>query len=100
MPETTTTADQNLTCRDCKSSFVFTVGEQKFFAEKSFSPPTRCKACRQARKDQRPSEGASNFGPQGGSQGRSEADLFTGTPPDGGKRRGGRGGKSRNYNDD
>ena len=42
--------DQTINCRDCKQPFVFTVGEQKFFAERQFTPPTRCKACRQARK--------------------------------------------------
>lgn len=42
--------DQVLTCRDCGASFVFTAGEQAFFAERNFSAPTRCKACRQNRK--------------------------------------------------
>ncbi|MCH7621963.1 MAG: zinc-ribbon domain containing protein, partial [Chloroflexi bacterium] len=30
-------SDKNITCRDCGSSFVFTVGEQEFFAEKGFT---------------------------------------------------------------
>ena len=46
-------SDKNLTCRDCGSSFVFTVGEQEFFAEKGFTnEPTRCPACRSARRNQ------------------------------------------------
>lgn len=44
------TKDQILTCRDCNKQFVFTEGEQAFFAEKQFVAPTRCKVCRQLRK--------------------------------------------------
>src|SRR5205814_7975447 len=44
-------ADKTLTCRDCGSEFVFTAGEQEFYAQKGFTnEPTRCPACRQARK--------------------------------------------------
>lgn len=42
--------DQNLTCRDCRAPFIYTEGEQKFFEDRGFKPPSRCKACRQARK--------------------------------------------------
>ena len=28
--------DKTLTCRDCSQSFVFTTGEQEFFASKGF----------------------------------------------------------------
>lgn len=45
--------DQTLNCRDCKQPFVFTVGEQGFYAEKGFSIPARCKPCRDIRKAQR-----------------------------------------------
>ncbi len=46
-------SDKNLTCRDCGSTFVFSVGEQEFFAEKGFTnEPTRCPTCRIARRDQ------------------------------------------------
>lgn len=44
--------DRIIKCRDCPESFVFTEGEQKFFASKELSDPTRCKACRAARKAQ------------------------------------------------
>ncbi len=30
-------SDKNISCRDCGSTFVFTVGDQEFFAEKGFS---------------------------------------------------------------
>ncbi len=46
-------SDKDITCRDCGSTFVFTVGEQEFFAEKGFTnEPSRCPACRSARRDQ------------------------------------------------
>ena len=47
--------DKTLVCKDCGNEFVFTAGEQEFYAEKGFqNEPTRCKACRQARKASRP----------------------------------------------
>lgn len=43
--------DKTLTCRDCGMDFVFTAGEQEFYSSKGFvNEPTRCPACRQARK--------------------------------------------------
>ena len=43
--------DKTLVCKDCGAEFVFTAGEQEFYAEKGFqNEPTRCKACRNARK--------------------------------------------------
>ncbi len=46
-------SDKNITCRDCGSTFVFTVGEQEFFAEKGFTnEPVRCPTCRSARRNQ------------------------------------------------
>lgn len=48
--------DKTLVCKDCGAEFVFTAGEQEFYAEKGFqNEPTRCKACRQARKASRAS---------------------------------------------
>lgn len=45
--------DITLTCKDCGSEFVFTSGEQQFYAEKGFkNQPVRCPACRKARKQQ------------------------------------------------
>ncbi len=43
-------ADQELNCSDCSNSFVFTDQDQAFYEEKGFSPPKRCKPCREARK--------------------------------------------------
>lgn len=43
--------DRELTCVDCDSPFVFTSGEQRFFAEKGFTnQPKRCRPCREAKK--------------------------------------------------
>jgi len=43
-------ADQTITCRDCGNDFVFTEGEQEYYASKDLSAPQRCKDCRAAKK--------------------------------------------------
>ncbi|MBQ8236065.1 MAG: zinc-ribbon domain containing protein [Clostridia bacterium] len=44
--------DITLTCKECKNEFVFTAGEQEFYAEKGFqNQPKMCRACRQAKKN-------------------------------------------------
>ncbi len=44
--------DKKLICKDCGEEFVFTAGEQEFYAEKGFqNEPQRCRNCRQARKN-------------------------------------------------
>ncbi|MDR1240920.1 MAG: zinc-ribbon domain containing protein [Oscillospiraceae bacterium] len=49
--------DKVLVCKDCGSEFVFTVGEQEFYAEKGFeNEPQRCKSCRDSRKNSSRSE--------------------------------------------
>ena len=46
-----TLADQTLICRDCNQEFVFTVGEQEFYASHRLTnTPGRCPSCRAARK--------------------------------------------------
>ena len=43
--------DKELVCKDCGQTFVFTAGEQEFYAEKGFqNEPQRCKECRNAKK--------------------------------------------------
>ena len=50
--------DKTLVCKDCGQEFVFTAGEQQFYAEKGFeNEPTRCKACRIPRKKARQQNG-------------------------------------------
>lgn len=43
--------DKTLVCKDCGEEFVFTAGEQEFYAEKGFTnEPQRCKTCRDSKK--------------------------------------------------
>ena len=43
--------DKTLICKECGAEFIFTAGEQEFYAEKGFvNEPQRCKSCRDARK--------------------------------------------------
>ena len=43
--------DKTLVCKECGSDFVFTAGEQEFYAERGFqNVPQRCKNCRDAKK--------------------------------------------------
>lgn len=42
--------DKVLKCSDCGTEFVFTAGEQMFFADKGFkNEPKRCKGCKATR---------------------------------------------------
>ena len=44
--------DKTLVCKDCGEEFIFSAGEQEFYAEKGFvNEPQRCKKCRDARKN-------------------------------------------------
>ena len=46
--------DKTLKCKDCGADFVFTEGEQAFYAEKGLqNEPQRCPVCRKARKQSR-----------------------------------------------
>lgn len=43
--------DQTLVCEDCGKEFVFSAGEQEFYAEKGLvNVPKRCGDCRKARR--------------------------------------------------
>lgn len=43
--------DRVLTCRQCGKEFLFSAGEQAFYAEKGFQhQPSRCKECRGGRR--------------------------------------------------
>lgn len=49
--------DRELTCRDCGSAFIFTAGEQEFYATKGLQhDPVRCPSCRANRRTMRPDE--------------------------------------------
>jgi CxxC-x17-CxxC domain-containing protein len=116
-------ADKSLACRDCGQAFVFTVGEQEFFASRGFTnEPSRCPECRADRKASRGTGGGYSSGySSGGSSGGygREREMFSATCADCGnearvpfqprgdkpvycsdcfsKQRGGGGGYSRSY---
>ncbi|WP_066499029.1 zinc-ribbon domain-containing protein [Abyssisolibacter fermentans] len=47
-------SDKKIICKDCGNEFIFTAGEQEFYAEKGFdNEPVRCKDCRAKRKANR-----------------------------------------------
>jgi CxxC-x17-CxxC domain-containing protein len=82
-------ADKPLTCRDCGQAFVFTTGEQEFFAQKGFTnEPSRCPDCRSARKASSGGSGGYNSGDYGsggyssgggGGYGRQDREMFSAT---------------------
>lgn len=56
--------DRSLTCRDCGDAFVFSSGEQQFFASKGLTnDPQRCPTCRAAAKRARtmPASGSREY---------------------------------------
>jgi CxxC-x17-CxxC domain-containing protein len=60
--------DKVLKCSECAAEFVFTAGEQMFFADKGFkNEPKRCKGCKAKR-----AEGVGPGGGGGATQMRSE----------------------------
>jgi CxxC-x17-CxxC domain-containing protein len=90
-----TYTDKTLTCVDCTQPFTFLATDQQFYAEKEFSEPRRCPACRAAKKAARGDSGGSSYGsgsgygsgssyggPSGYSSGSSygtEREMFTAT---------------------
>jgi len=67
-------SDQTLYCRDCNQEFVFTVGEQEFYATHSLmNTPTRCPSCRAARKGQ----SGGSYGSARGSSSRESRQMYT-----------------------
>lgn len=45
--------DRTLVCKDCGNDFIFTTGEQEFYAAKGFqNDPARCKECRDQKRSQ------------------------------------------------
>ena len=43
--------DIKIKCQDCGTEFIFSTAEQKFYEEKGFNPPKRCRLCRQNKKN-------------------------------------------------
>ncbi len=42
--------DEVILCKDCGTPFIFTAGEQRFFQNRGWGKPIRCKACRERKK--------------------------------------------------
>ncbi|MBW3612810.1 MAG: zinc-ribbon domain containing protein [Chloroflexi bacterium] len=61
-----TYTDKTLTCVDCGTEFSFTASDQQFYADRQFSEPRRCPACRAAKKAARGESGGSSYGGNGG----------------------------------
>jgi CxxC-x17-CxxC domain-containing protein len=62
--------DKTLVCSDCGQEFVFTAGEQEYYAQKGFTnEPRRCPDCRRARKARQGGDSYSGGGYGGGSYG-------------------------------
>jgi CxxC-x17-CxxC domain-containing protein len=79
-------ADKVLSCRDCGQSFVFTVGEQEFFASRGFTnDPSRCRDCRMSRRGAGGGGGgygaggysSGGYGGGGGYGGRRDREMFS-----------------------
>ena len=64
-------ADKTLNCRECGQAFIFSAGEQEFYASRGLlNEPGRCPSCRAQR---RASQGGGGYG---GDYGR-EREMFT-----------------------
>jgi CxxC-x17-CxxC domain-containing protein len=56
--------DKNLKCRECGADFIFTSGEQSFYAEKGLvNEPQRCPTCRSNRRRERSAGGPKEMHP-------------------------------------
>ena len=76
--------DKTLTCADCGQEFTFTSSEQQFYADRQFSEPRRCPACRATRKAARGDSGSSygnggSSGGYGGGYSDQPREMFTTT---------------------
>ncbi len=75
--------DKILKCTDCGEDFVFTAGEQQFFADKGLkNEPKRCKDCK-AKKNERIQTAAQAYAHTAGSRERVEVAVkcaLCGTP--------------------
>ncbi|MEO8456969.1 MAG: zinc-ribbon domain containing protein [Chloroflexota bacterium] len=77
--------DRTLTCRQCGSPFVFTAGEQSFYATRGLTnDPNRCSRCRSARKfsgaaEAPLSEGYVHYGPFASFGGRTPRQMHPAT---------------------
>ncbi len=83
--------DKTLTCKDCGQEFIWTAGEQEFYASRGLqNAPTRCPADRAARRAQGGGRGGGGggyggggggggYGGGGGGYGGGQREMFTAT---------------------
>jgi len=77
--------DETLSCTDCGNEFIFSAGEQEFFAAKGFqNKPNRCPDCRSARRNQRATAGVGGgggygAGPRAGGGPGRQREMFSAT---------------------
>ena len=65
--------DKTLTCRDCGQEFIWTAGEQEFYASRGLqNAPSRCPADRAARR-----AGGGAGGGGGGGYGGGQREMFS-----------------------
>ena len=59
--------DRTLNCVDCSQPFIWTEGEQEFYAQRGLTnEPRRCPDCRRARKSQQGGGGGGGYSSSGG----------------------------------
>jgi CxxC-x17-CxxC domain-containing protein len=57
--------DRILTCRDCGQDFIFSAGEQEFYANRGLTnTPGRCPSCRAARRGRQSSTSHASYTPR------------------------------------
>ncbi|WP_220203614.1 zinc-ribbon domain containing protein [Reticulibacter mediterranei] len=72
--------DQTLYCRDCNEEFIFTVGEQEFYASRGLmNSPTRCPSCRAAHKATRSGGDRSRSYSNDGGYAREPRQMYSAT---------------------
>lgn len=64
--------DKDCVCQDCGTSYLFTAGEQIFYDEKGFTPPKRCKPCRDANRKEKDRQRAERSMPDEPKTGRRD----------------------------
>ena len=42
--------DLSIACAECRRTFIFEAGEQKFYKMRGLTPPKRCQSCRNKRR--------------------------------------------------
>jgi CxxC-x17-CxxC domain-containing protein len=72
--------DKTLTCRDCGQQFIWTAGEQEFYASRGLqNPPSRCPADRAARRAGGGGGGGGGYAGGGYGGGGGPREMFSAT---------------------